>query len=264
MPQFEGIDLQIRDCVAWITLNHPETLNALTAAIGRELQVAIDQLAVDPAVRCVILTGAGRGFCAGADLEQLVALEPDGVPDLRTPLREIFHPLILSLRKLHKPVVAAVNGAAVGFGCSLALAADIVVAAESAYFLLAFANVGLTIDGGASALLVGRIGHGRASALSLLGDRVSAAQALDWGLANRVVADDALLDDAHELGRRLSTGSPGSYAAIKRTLNAAAYPRLEEILDLEAELQQKRAGSADFAEGVRAFLEKRSAKFTGE
>jgi 2-(1,2-epoxy-1,2-dihydrophenyl)acetyl-CoA isomerase len=264
MPQFEAIDVEVRDRVGWIKLNRPETLNALTPALGRELLTAIDQLARDPSVRCVILTGAGRGFCAGADLGQLVAQNAGVVPDLGTPLREVFHPLILSLRALEKPVIAAVNGAAVGLGCSLAIAADIVIAAESAYFLLAFASIGLTLDGGASALLTGRIGHAHASQLALLADRLAAPQALNWGLVNQVVGDGALLDAAAELGRRLADGPPGSYAAMKRSLNAAAYPRLEEILDLEAGLQAQRGRSADFAEGMRAFLEKRPAEFAGD
>ncbi len=156
------------------------------------------------------------------------------------------------------------NGAAVGIGCSLALAADIVVAAESAYFLLAFANIGLTLDGGASALLVARIGHARASEMGLLAERIGAEQALSWGLANRVVPDGELSAVAGQIAARFAAGPPGSYAATKRSLNAAAYPNLAEILDFEATLQQERAESEDFLEGVRAFLEKRPAQFTGD
>ena len=216
--------------------------------------------------RCVhwCLTGAGRGFCSGADLKSAAWRREDGTTDLLRPLREIFHPLILRLRTLEKPVIAAVNGGAAGFGCSLALASDIVVAAESAYFLMAFANVGLTLDGGGSALLAARIGHTRASEIGLLAERVSAEQALAWGLVNRVVPDAELRDAAGALAARFAAGPPGSYASTKRTLNAACYPNLRAVLDLEAELQQERAESADFLEGVRAFLEKRPAQFTGE
>jgi 2-(1,2-epoxy-1,2-dihydrophenyl)acetyl-CoA isomerase len=262
--ELETVDLQLRERVAWVRLDRPESLNAFTPQMGRELLAVLDRVARDREVRALVLTGAGRGFSSGADLKQAATWGTDGGVDLLTPLREIFHPLILRLRDLEKPVIAAVHGGAAGFGCSVALAADIVVAAESAYFLMAFANVGLTLDGGSSALLVGRAGHARASEMGLLAERVTAAQALDWGLVNRGVADDQLLELAAELARRLAAGAPGSYAAIKRSLNQAAYPGLARQLELEAELQQERALSADFNEGVRAFLEKRPAQFTGD
>jgi 2-(1,2-epoxy-1,2-dihydrophenyl)acetyl-CoA isomerase len=261
--ELETVDLQLRERVAWVRLNRPDSLNAFTPQMGRELLAVLDHVETDPDARAVVLSGAGRGFSSGADLKQAASWGADGGVDLLTPLREIFHPLILRLRGLEKPVIAAVHGGAAGFGCSVALAADIVIAAESAYFLMAFANVGLTLDGGSSALLVGRAGHARASEMGLLAGRVAAAQALGWGLVNRVVADDQLLDAAAEVAARLAAGPPGSYAATKRSLNQAAYPKLAEQLDLEAELQQERALSEDFIEGVRAFLEKRPAQFTG-
>ena len=266
MPELEleTVDLQLRERVAWVRLQRPESLNAFTPQMGQELLAVIDRVAGDQDARALVLSGAGRGFSSGADLKQAASWGADGGVDLLTPLREIFHPLILRLRSLEKPVIAAVHGGAAGFGCSVALAADIVLAAESAYFLMAFANVGLTLDGGSSALLVGRAGHARASEMGLLAQRVGAAQALDWGLVNRVVADEQLLDVATELATQLAAGAPGSYAATKRSLNQAAYPRLAEQLELEAELQQERALSADFVEGVRAFLEKRPAQFTGD
>jgi 2-(1,2-epoxy-1,2-dihydrophenyl)acetyl-CoA isomerase len=262
--EFETVALELQEGVAWLTLNRPDALNAVTPQLGEELRAAVEQVAADRDVRALVLTGAGRGFCSGADLKAAAWRREDGTTDLLKPLREIFHPLILRLRTLEKPVIAAVNGGAVGIGCSLALASDVVVAAESAYFLLAFANVGLTLDGGASALLVGRIGHARASEMGLLAERVGAEQALNWGLANRVVPHAELRDAAGTLAAKFAAGPPGSYASTKRTLNEAAYSNLAAILDLEAELQQERAESGDFLEGVRAFLEKRPAQFTGE
>jgi 2-(1,2-epoxy-1,2-dihydrophenyl)acetyl-CoA isomerase len=262
--ELETIDLEQREGVAWITLNRPESLNAFTPQMGRELSSLLDRLNEDPEVRALVLKGAGRGFSSGADLKQATSWGDDGRTDLLTPLREVFHPLILRLREIDKPVIAAVHGGAAGFGCSVALAADIVVMAQSSYFLLAFAKVGLTLDGGSSALLIGRAGHGRASEMGLLAERIGAERALAWGLANQVVDDAQLETAAADLATRLAAGAPGSYAATKRTLNQAAYPRLEEQLDLEAQLQQQCASSEDFIEGVRAFLEKRPAQFTGE
>jgi 2-(1,2-epoxy-1,2-dihydrophenyl)acetyl-CoA isomerase len=261
--ELETVDVELHERVAWLTLNRPESLNAFTPQMGRELRIALDHVAADADVRSLVLTGAGRGFSSGADLKQESFWASDGKPDLLPVLRDVFHPLIMQLRTLAKPVIAAVNGGAVGFGCSLALAADLVIAQQSAYFLLAFANVGLTLDGGSSALLVGRAGHGRASEMGLLAQRIDAEQALSWGLANQVVPDGELRAAAAALAERLAAGAPGSHAATKHALNQAAYPHLAQQLELEAEQQQQRASSADFIEGVRAFLEKRPAQFTG-
>jgi 2-(1,2-epoxy-1,2-dihydrophenyl)acetyl-CoA isomerase len=261
--EFETVDLELHERVAWVTLNRPESLNAFTPQMGRDLMAALDHAAAAPEVRAIVLTGAGRGFSSGADLKQDALWTADGKPDLLNLLKDVFHPLITRLRAIEKPVVAAVNGGAVGFGCSLALAADLVVAEASAYFLLAFANVGLTLDGGSTALLVGRIGHGRASEMGLLARRIDAETAHSWGLANELAPDGQLRVVAGKMAARLAAGAPGSYAATKYALNQAAYPRLAQQLDLEAAQQQQRASSADFIEGVRAFVEKRPAQFTG-
>ncbi len=181
-----------------------------------------------------------------------------------TRLRETYNPLIRRIRTIPKPVVAAVNGPAAGIGCSLALAADLIIAAESAYFLLAFVNIGLALDGGASVFLPARIGHARAFELAYLGERLTATRALEWGLINRVVPDAELESEVGALAAKLAAGPPGSYASIKRTLNDQLYPRIERQLDNEAVLQQERAESADFAEGILAFMQKRPASFTGD
>jgi 2-(1,2-epoxy-1,2-dihydrophenyl)acetyl-CoA isomerase len=216
-------------------------------------------------VRVIVFTGAGRAFSSGADLKAAGELTTDtGAFDVLTPLRESYHPLVLRVRTVDKPVIAAVNGPAAGIGCSLALAADLVIAARSAYFLLAFVNIGLGLDGGASQLLSERIGHARAFEMAYLGERIGAEQALTWGLVNRVVDDEQLTTAVDELAARFVAGPPGSYATIKRTINARAYADFAELLDLEAVEQQRRIESADFLEGVTAFLQKRPARFTGE
>jgi 2-(1,2-epoxy-1,2-dihydrophenyl)acetyl-CoA isomerase len=257
------VECTIADRVAWITLNRPDALNAWTVELGHDLRTALDRAADDPEVRAIVLTGAGRAFSSGADLKAGGVLDEHGKPDVRTPLREVYNPLIHRVRTVPKPVVAAVNGPAVGIGCSLALACDLVLAAESAYFLLAFVNIGLGLDGGASQTLTARVGHARAFEIAYLGERISGAQAADWGLVNRVLPDAELTAAATELSARLAAGPPGSYAAIKRTINHHAYAGFEDVLDLEAEIQQERASSADFVEGVMSFMQKRPPQFTG-
>lgn len=255
------------DGVAWLTLDRPDALNAWTVQLGEELARALDDAIADRDVRAIVLTGAGRAFSSGADLRSGMNRgdgAADGAPDVRGPLTRVYHPLILRVRTAPKPVVAAVNGPAVGIGCSLALAADLIVAARSAYFLMAFANIGLGLDGGASQTLTARVGHARAFEIAYLGERIDAERALAWGLVNEVVDDARLESAATELAARLAAGPPGSYAAIKRTINHHAYRDFETLLDLEAELQQERAQSVDFAEGVLAFLQKRPPRFTGD
>src|SRR5437763_3817311 len=260
--ELETVELKVADRVAWVILNRPEALNAWTRQLGEDMRTALDQAAEDSEVRAIVFTGAGRAFSSGADLRER-SQEDSGAPDVRTRLQSVYHPLILGVRTVPKPVIAAVNGPAVGVGCSLALAADLIVASESAYFLLAFVNIGLGLDGGASLTLPARVGHARAFEIAYLGERISATQTLEWGLINRVVAEDELDDAVAALAQHLASGPPGSYANIKRTINHRLYAEFEDLLDLEAELQQERAESADFVEGVLAFMEKRPANFTG-
>jgi 2-(1,2-epoxy-1,2-dihydrophenyl)acetyl-CoA isomerase len=253
------VQLSIEEGAAWVTLNRPDALNAWTRQLGEELMDAVLEVERSPAVRVLVLTGAGRAFSSGADLKSID--DSDGRPDVRTLLRELYNPLILKVRTLPKPVIASIHGAAAGIGCSLALAADLILAGESAYFLMAFANVGLTLDGGASSFLAARIGQARASEMALLAERIPAATALDWGLVNRVVPDEELGELTKRMAARLAAGAPGSHAAIKRTLRESGH--LEEVMELEATLQQQLVESSDFREGVAAFVEKRKPEFSG-
>lgn len=267
MADLETVNLRRDGAAATIELNRPEALNAWNAQLGHDLLAAIRAVADDDGVRAVVLTGAGRAFSAGADLKDLSGREErtdDGHPNVRKVLTDRYHPIITAIRTMPKPVLAAVNGPAVGIGLSLALASDLVVASESAYFLLAFVNIGLVPDGGSSLFVPTRVGFARATEMSMLGERVSAAQALDWGLINRVVADDAFAAEIAALRDRLATGPTRSYAGTKRQLNHWLYARMEEQLALEADLQQEMAGSPDFYEGVAAFVEKRQPAFGGE
>jgi 2-(1,2-epoxy-1,2-dihydrophenyl)acetyl-CoA isomerase len=259
----ETVELEISDRVAWVTLDRPEALNAWNRRLGEDLLAALDQAASSDEVRAIVLTGAGRAFSSGADLKAGVELTDQGKPYVLGQLREVYNPLIMRVRTIEKPVIAAVNGPAVGIGCSLALAADLIVAAESAYLLLAFANIGLSIDGGATATLAARVGHTRATEIAMLAERIPAARALEWGLVNRVVGDAELRGEVGALAARLAGGAPGSYAGIKRLANATTFAGLADVLELEAVIQQERAESADFAEGVMSFLQKRPPEFTG-
>jgi 2-(1,2-epoxy-1,2-dihydrophenyl)acetyl-CoA isomerase len=260
---YETVIWQQSQGVGRITLNRPETLNAWTAELGRELGHVIESDAAEPSVRAVLVTGAGRGFSSGADLKEGFDPADDGMPDVRKELHELYHPIIVGLRRLDKPVVAAVNGPAVGIGASLAFACDLVLAAESAYFGLAFVNIGLMPDGGSTLFVPAAVGKARAFQMALLGERVSAGRALEWGLVNYVHADERLLDEANALVERLAKGPTRSYASSKRALNQMLYPDLDGQLDLEAELQHALARTRDFQEGVAAFVEKREAAFQG-
>jgi 2-(1,2-epoxy-1,2-dihydrophenyl)acetyl-CoA isomerase len=216
-------------------------------------------------VRAVLITGAGRAFSSGADLKDISGGEstPDGRPDVYKTLTERYHPIMQTIREMPKPVIGAVNGPAVGIGCSLALCCDLILAAESAYFLLAFVNIGLVPDGGSSLFVPTRVGMARATELAMLGERLPAAQALEWGLINRVVADDRLEEEAATLAARLAAGPTRSYAGTKRELNNWLYSRMPEQLELEAQLQREMSGSDDFLEGAMAFVQKRPARFAG-
>jgi 2-(1,2-epoxy-1,2-dihydrophenyl)acetyl-CoA isomerase len=248
---------------ARITLNRPETLNAWHDDFGRELKQAIEVDAADPSVRAVLITGAGRGFSSGADLKAGFEPADDGMPDIAKELNDVYHPIMVALRQLEKPVVAAVNGPAVGIGASLAFACDLVLAGESAYFGLAFVNIGLMPDGGSTLFVPAAVGKARAFQLALLGERVEAARALEWGLINYVHPDDRLLDEATTLVERLAAGPTQSYASSKKALNRMLYPDLDGQLSLEADLQHALARTRDFQEGALAFIEKREPAFQG-
>lgn len=259
----ETIDLRIADGAARITLHRPDSLNAWNEQFGRELLDVVESVSGDEAVRAVLITGPGRAFSSGADLREQRAGVDGEPPDLSQRLRELYNPVILGVREMPKPVLAAVNGPAAGIGCSLALACDLIVAAESAFFLLAFVNIGLVPDGGVTAIIPARAGAARAAEMALLGERVPAAQALEWGLVNRVVADDELEATSSALLERLAGGPTCAYANAKRLLNRTLYAGLPEQLDAEAEAQREQGLTADFVEGVLAFAEKRPPSFSG-
>jgi 2-(1,2-epoxy-1,2-dihydrophenyl)acetyl-CoA isomerase len=260
---YETIIWEQQGAVGRLTLNRPETLNAWTPEFGRELRTVIEGEAADDGVRAVLITGAGRGFSSGADLKAGFHPAEDGMPDIRSELHDIYHPIIVGVRRLAKPVVAAVNGPAVGIGCSLALACDLVMAAESAFFGLAFVNIGLMPDGGSTAFVPPAVGKARAFQMAMLGERVPAPQALDWGLVNWVHPDERLMEEAGGLVEKLAAGPTRSYASIKEALNRSIYGDLDGQLALEAELQHALGRTTDFFEGAAAFVSKRAPAFSG-
>ncbi|NLH83447.1 MAG: 2-(1,2-epoxy-1,2-dihydrophenyl)acetyl-CoA isomerase [Phyllobacteriaceae bacterium] len=247
---------------AWVevTLNRPDRLNAFDEAMHRALAAALEG-AKDPAIRAVLLTGAGRGFCAGQDLGD--RLTNGAAPDLGATIEAFYNPLIRRIRALDKPVVCAVNGVAAGAGANLALACDVVLAARSAKFIQAFAKIGLVPDSGGTWFLPRLVGEARAKGLALLGEPVGAEQAAAWGMIWKAVDDVVLMDEARALAARLADGPTRGLALIKQALNASPANGLDAQLDLERDLQRRAGRTPDYAEGVRAFMEKRSPRFSG-
>jgi len=247
--------------VATVTLNRPDALNALTVPMKVELLAAFRRLEDDESVRAVILTGAGRAFCAGQDLRE--RLEPDAAP-LGVEVRERYNPIILAMRSLPKPIVGAINGVAAGAGASLAMACDIRIASDAASFALAFGRVGLVPDSGATWFLPRLVGGTRAVELALLADSVSAADSVRLGLVGRVVPAEQLATEARSVAALLAAGAPRAMALTKRALDASWSRDLQTTLEDEANLQDMAGGTKDHAEGLAAFMEKRPPRFTGE
>ena len=256
--------LDLAEGVATITLNRPDKLNAFNEAMHAELGQALDRIEADGAVRAVLLTGAGRAFSAGQDLGDRVMGEGVAAPpDLGDTLDRLYNPLVRRLRRLERPVIAAVNGVAAGAGANLALACDLVLAARSAKFIQAFCRLGLVPDAGGTYVLPRLVGPARAMGLALLGEPLPAEQAVAWGLIWRVVDDDRLQAEATTLARQLATQPTKGLGLIKRALNASFANTLDQQLDLERDLQRAAGRTEDYREGVRAFLDKRPAVFRG-
>ena len=246
-----------------VTLNRPDKLNSFNEAMHLALRAAVGRAEAEPEIRAVLLTGAGRGFCAGQDLGDR-NVGADQELDLGATIEAFYNPLIRRLRALEKPVVCAVNGVAAGAGANLALACDILLAARSARFIQAFCRIGLVPDSGGTYFLPRLVGEARARALALTGEAVTADQALAWGMVWRVVEDERLQDEAHELTKRLAAGPTKGLGLIKRALNASLAHTLDQQLDLERDLQRVAGATLDYREGVAAFLAKRPAEFRGE
>ena len=249
--------------VATLWLNRPDKLNAFNEAMHAELARAFDEIEAEPKIRAVLLTGAGRGFCAGQDLGDRVMGEGDSPPDLGATLDRLYNPLIRRICRLERPVVCAVNGVAAGAGANLAFNCDIVLAARSAMFMEPFCKLGLVPDAGGTYVLPRLVGAVRARGLALLGESLSAEQAETWGLVWRVVDDERLMDEATALARHLATQPTKGLGLIKRALLASSSNTLDAQLDLERDLQREAGRTEDYREGVAAFLAKRQPSFRG-
>jgi 2-(1,2-epoxy-1,2-dihydrophenyl)acetyl-CoA isomerase len=254
---------QAADGVATLTLNRPDKLNAFNETMHGELAQAFERIEADAGIRAVLITGAGRGFCAGQDLGDRVMGEGDSPPDLGDTLDRLYNPLIRRICRLERPVVCAVNGVAAGAGANLAFNCDIVLAARSAQFMEPFCKLGLVPDAGGTYILPRLVGAVRARGLALLGEALSAEQAEAWGLIWRAVDDARLMDEAAALARHLATQPTKGLGLIKRALLASASNSLDAQLDLERDLQREAGRTEDYREGVSAFMAKRAPTFRG-
>ena len=260
---YENILFDSRDGIARLTLNRPDKLNSFNVAMHEEVRKALALVAVDCSVRVLVLTGAGRGFCAGQDLSDRSVAPGAAAPDLGESIEKYYGPLVLALRRLPIPVICAVNGVAAGAGANIPLACDIVLAARSASFVEAFCKLGLIPDTGGTYFLPRLLGSARATALAMLGDKLSAEQAAAWGLIWKCVDDDQLAAETDALARHFAQAPTLGLARTKQALQASGLNSLETQLDLERDFMRELGRSADYREGVAAFTEKRAPRFTG-
>ena len=258
---YTTITLDVTDAIATVTLNRPDRMNACSLEMADEINDAVSTL---KDARALVITGAGRGFCSGADLQSTGERSITGGEGSYIALTRHYNPLMISLARLNMPIICAVNGAAAGVGCSIALAGDFVLAAKSAYFLQAFVNIGLVPDGGASWMLPRMVGKARATEMMMLGEKIGAEKAVDWGMIYKCVEDDALAAEAHALASRLANGPTAAYATMRKNILIAMENSYSEQLLAEAEGQRIAGSSADAREGILAFLQKRKAEFTGK
>jgi len=261
---YHTIELSEKAGIATITLNRPQALNALTVEMAVELIHALDTLRDEGNTRVLLLTGMGRGFCSGADLAAGVTGTQSGPMDAGVSLETHYNPLLERILALPFPVVNAINGVAAGAGCSLAIAGDVVIAAKSAYFLQAFINIGLVPDVGSTWILPRLVGKARAAGMMMLGERLPAEKAAEWGLIWKVVEDDALMHEAHAICAKFANGPTQSYGILRKAIRSAMESTLTETLQDERVNQRSASRTGDFLEGVQAFLGKRKAQFTGK
>lgn len=261
---YETILFDIAEGAARLTLNRPDRLNSFTVKMHGEVAEALAQVERDDAIRALLITGAGRGFCAGQDLSDRAVTPGSEGPDLGHSLEHYYNPLIRRLTSLPKPVICAVNGVAAGAGANIALACDIVLAAKSARFIQSFAGLGLISDSGGTWVLPRLVGQARALGMTLTGDPVGAEQAADWGLIWKAVDDDKLMDEAMALTARLAKGPTRGYAETKRLIRTTSSRSLEVELDFQRDVMRELGRTEDFREGVTAFLEKRAPAFKGK